>query len=91
MVCWWLGAAIVCVCVCVCVCRDMMSALVVDVQGTLFVGSSDNSVYAYKGATGQLLWSYATQGSVRYSAVGVDGNLIVTSDDNNVYSLRPVL
>ena len=71
--------------------RDIQSALVVDVQGTLFVGSNDASVYAYKGATGQLLWSYATQGSVRYTAVGVDGNLIVSSDDDNVYSLRPVL
>jgi outer membrane protein assembly factor BamB len=45
-------------------------------------------VYAYNSRTGEQLWTYATQGSVDFMAIGVDGNLIVGSEDDNVYSLR---
>ena len=48
-------------------------------------------MYAFDSKTGRQLWTFATQDSVDFVAVGVDGNLIVTSEDDNVYSLRQPL
>ncbi len=48
------------------------------------------SVYAFDGATGQLLWTFATGDSVDFLAVGAYNDLVVTSEDDNVYSLRTV-
>ena len=47
-----------------------------------------STVAAYNGLTGAQLWSYATQGSVDFVAVGLDGALVVTSEDDNLYVLR---
>ena len=47
-----------------------------------------STVTAYNGLTGAQLWSYATQGSIDFVAVGLDGALVVTSEDDNLYVLR---
>jgi outer membrane protein assembly factor BamB len=55
---------------------------------TLYVGSSDASVYAIRTATGSLAWSYPTGGNVSGSpAVGADGTVYVGSADFNVYAI----
>jgi glucose dehydrogenase len=55
-------------------------------DGTVFVGSLDNKVYALNGSTGGLRWSFQTGDDVLSSpAIAVDGTVYVGS---NVYALN---
>jgi len=57
-------------------------------DGTIYVGSSDNNVYALDGATGQPKWAYGTAGPVLSTpAIGAHGTIYVGSDDNKLYAL----
>lgn len=56
------------------------------VNRTVYAGSTDGNVYAVDAATGDLLWSYATNGYVDGPAV-VDGVVYAPSWDNNLYAL----
>ncbi|HUU11904.1 MAG TPA: PQQ-binding-like beta-propeller repeat protein [Phycisphaerae bacterium] len=56
--------------------------------GMIFFGSSaDNTVYALDAATGQVRWTFTTDGPVRMAPTVVGGRLYVGSDDGNVYCL----
>jgi outer membrane protein assembly factor BamB len=64
--------------------------------GTVFVGSDDGDVYALDGATGEQLWTFATDGPVRSSPtvvdISVDGSpadwtVFVGSNDDSVYAI----
>jgi outer membrane protein assembly factor BamB len=57
------------------------------VDGTVYVGSWDNTVYALDAATGRERWTYDTEGSVHSSPAVVDGTVFVGSWDNTVYAL----
>jgi hypothetical protein len=57
-------------------------------DGTVFVGSCDNKVYALNEFTGALKWSYTTGSWVESSPAVVDGVVYVGSDDWNVYALN---
>jgi len=58
-------------------------------DGTVYVGSGDHNVYALNGATGALLWNYATGDKVSSSrAIGSDGTVYIGSWDNKVYALN---
>jgi outer membrane protein assembly factor BamB len=58
-------------------------------DGTVFVGSSDNLVYAID-HSGTVKWYYATNDAVLSSlAVSSDGRVYVGSDDGNLYALGP--
>jgi outer membrane protein assembly factor BamB len=58
------------------------------VDGVVYVGSSDGSVYALYASTGALQWSYATGGGITYSSAAVaNGVVYVGSTDGNVYAL----
>jgi eukaryotic-like serine/threonine-protein kinase len=62
------------------------SAAVVD--GVVYIGSDDDSIYALKAETGAELWSYQTGGFVNYSSPAIaDGVVYVGSWDDNVYAL----
>ena len=50
----------------------------------VYVGSSDNNVYALKAKTGALLWSYPAGGDS--SPAVANGVVYVGSDDGNVYA-----
>jgi len=59
-------------------------------DGIVFVGSSDNRVYALNELTGTQVWNYSTAGSVESSPSVIDGYVFVGSDDGNVYALNEV-
>jgi hypothetical protein len=64
------------------------SSPAIGADGTVYVGSGDNKVYALDGKTGAKRWVFTT-GDVVYSspAIGADGTVYVGSYDNKVYAL----
>ena len=59
------------------------------VDGVVYAGSDDYSVYALDAATGVLLWSYATGDVIRSTPTVADGVVYVGSNDNHLYALDP--
>ena len=58
-------------------------------DGTVYVGSWDNKLYAINGKSGVKLWEFETGGDVRSSpAIGSDGTVYVGSDDNKLYAIK---
>ena len=58
-------------------------------NGTVYVGSNDNSLYAINGKSGVKLWEFETGDRVRSSpAIGSDGTLYVGSSDNKLYAIN---
>jgi outer membrane protein assembly factor BamB len=57
------------------------------VDGTVFVGSFDDNVYALDAGEGSERWSFQTGNSVISSPTVVDGTVFVGSYDGNVYAL----
>jgi len=56
-------------------------------DGTIYVGCSDNSLYAYN-PDGSLKWQYDTDGGITSSpAIGSDGTVYFGSHDNYVYAI----
>jgi len=57
------------------------SAPAIGSDGTVYVGSHDNKLYALSGKTGDKLWEFETEGVVLSSpAIGSDGTVYVGSD-----------
>ena len=56
-------------------------------EGRVFIGSSDESVYALDLSTGQKLWSYKTGGVVEGAPCVLEGRVFVGSGDNFLYAL----
>jgi serine/threonine protein kinase len=56
-------------------------------NGTVFVGSRDNHVYALDAATGDKQWAFETGNWVTSSPAVADGTVFLGSDDNTVYAL----
>jgi uncharacterized repeat protein (TIGR02543 family) len=64
------------------------SSPAIGVDGTIYVGSQDNKVYALDGQTGTKQWEFETGDVVRSSpAIGSDGTVYIGSFDNKVYAL----
>jgi phosphatidylinositol-3-phosphatase len=61
------------------------------VNGTVYVGSNDNKVYALNASTGTVLSTTSTGSAVASSPAIANGNVFVGSNDNNVYALGLVL
>ena len=57
------------------------------VDGTVFVGSDDDRVYALDRATGDQQWTFKTERMVFSSPTVVDGTAFVGSGDGRVYAL----
>lgn len=58
-------------------------------DGTIYVGSSDNSLYALKN-DGTVKWRYVTGGQIVASpAIGSDGTVYVGSADRQLYAINP--
>ena len=59
------------------------------VNGVVYIGSTDNNVYALNASTGAKLWSFATGNAIYSSAPAVaNGVVYIGSTDNNVYALN---
>jgi outer membrane protein assembly factor BamB len=55
----------------------------------LFIGSShDNSVTAYNSRTGAEIWTFFTDGPVRFAPIAWQDNIYFASDDGYLYCLR---
>jgi hypothetical protein len=57
------------------------------VDGTVFVGSNDDNLYAVDAATGDQEWVFETGDPVYSSPTVVDGTVFVGSTDNNLYAV----
>jgi outer membrane protein assembly factor BamB len=60
-----------------------------DPDGTVYVGSDDNKLYAINGKSGVKLWEFET-GSYVFSspAIGSDGTVYVGSFDKKLYAIN---
>lgn len=59
----------------------------VKTNGTIYVGSRDNSIYALDAETGDELWSYTAGGIIRSPPTVAGGTVYVGSRDNSLYAL----
>ena len=67
--------------------REVTSFPAIGSDGTVYVGSLDNKLYAINGKTGVKLWEFETGALVLSSpAIGSDGTVYVGSGDNNLYA-----
>ena len=58
-------------------------------DGTVYVGSRDNKLYAINGKSGVKLWEFVTGEFVLSSpAIGSDGTVYVGSYDNKLYAIK---
>lgn len=57
------------------------------VNGTVFIGSNDENLYAVDAETGEQRWVFETAGNVRSSPTVVDGIVFVGSYDGNLYAI----
>jgi len=58
-------------------------------DGTVYVGSQDNKLYAINGQTGVKLWEFKTGRDVNSSpAIGSDGTVYVGSWDTKLYAIK---
>ena len=58
-------------------------------DGTVYVGSVDNKLYAINGKSGVKLWEFETGGLVNSSpAIGSDGTVYVGSYDKKLYAIN---
>jgi outer membrane protein assembly factor BamB len=58
-------------------------------DGTVYVGSVDNKLYAINGKSGVKLWEFKTGWSVTSSpAIGSDGTVYFGSKDSKLYAIK---
>ena len=58
-------------------------------DGTVYVGSRDNKLYAINGKSGIKLWEFETGSYVNSSpAIGSDGTVYVGSRDKKLYAIK---
>ena len=53
----------------------------------VYIGSTNNVLYALKATNGSFIWSYATGGQIVSSPTVIDGMVYAGSNDGNVYAL----
>ncbi|HKJ01479.1 MAG TPA: PQQ-binding-like beta-propeller repeat protein [Longimicrobiales bacterium] len=66
---------------------DYYTSSPVVAQGIVVIGSGDGSVYAADAATGELRWSYATEGRIRSSPAVANGVVYVGSMDGRLHAI----
>ena len=57
------------------------------VDGVVYVGSDDGSLYALDADSGEMLWSFATGDAIRSVPAVVDGTVYFGSNDNHLYAV----
>ncbi len=54
-------------------------------NGTLYVGSYDNNLYAFDAATGEAKWKYASDGGITGKAASFENNIYFGSEDKRLH------
>ena len=68
---------------------EVSSSPAIGSDGTVYVGSDDNKLYAINGKTGAKLWEFKTESEVRSSpAIGADDTVYVGSHDKKLYAIN---
>jgi len=68
---------------------EILSSPAIALDGTVYVGSDDSSLYAFQ-PTGELKWNYSTGGAIQSSpAIDQRGNIYIGSSDHRLYALNP--
>ena len=69
--------------------RPVYSSPAIGSDGTVYVGSQDDKLYAINGKTGDKLWEFETRYRVFSSpAIGSDGTVYGGSEDNKLYAIK---
>ena len=67
----------------------VLSSPAIGSDGTVYVASLDNKLYAINGKSGVKLWEFKTGGDVdSCPAIGPDGTVYVGSKDNKLYAIK---
>ena len=68
---------------------DARSSPAIGSDGTVYVGSNDNKLYAINGKSGVKLWEFETGNAVDSSpAIGPDGTVYVGSENKKLYAIK---
>lgn len=71
-------------------CGGPLSAPSIGPDGTIYLGSFYNGIYAIDPAMGNQKWFFPDcEGTVSTPAIGTDGTLYVGCNDKNVYAIKP--
>jgi len=66
-------------------CEDEVRGTPTISQGSLYIGSYDNNLYALDAAEGKFQWKYPTDGGIVSRPIVVDGNIYVGSEDKRLH------
>jgi outer membrane protein assembly factor BamB len=66
-------------------CEDEVRGTPTISQGSLYIGSYDNNLYALDAAEGKFQWKYPTDGGIVSRPVVADGNIYVGSEDKRLH------
>lgn len=58
-------------------------------NGTVYIGSEDNKLYAFDAVSGHEKWFYQTGGSISSTPTVVNKSVYIGSADGNVYAIQP--
>ena len=65
-----------------------MSSPEIGLDGTVYVGSNDNNIYALDEKRGELKWKYTTGNIVHTTPmIGLNGLIYITSLDKKLYAI----
>ena len=67
---------------------EVFSSPAIGSDGTVYVGSNDNKLYAINGKSGVKLWGFETGDWVSSPAIGSDGTVYVGSVDKKLYAIK---
>lgn len=66
-------------------CEDEVRGTPTYYNGTLYVGSYDNNLYAVDAANGEFLWKYPTDGGIVSKPAVIDDNIYLGSEDKRIH------
>jgi outer membrane protein assembly factor BamB len=66
-------------------CEDEVRGTPAIAQGSLYIGSYDNNLYALDAAEGKFQWKYPTDGGIVSRPMIVDGNIYIGSEDKRLH------
>jgi outer membrane protein assembly factor BamB len=58
------------------------------VEGTVYIGSEDNNLYALDASDGSEQWFFEADGGITSSPMIVDGTVYIGTKDNNLYAIE---